>query len=64
MIPVGLKGIRPHNWKPSDKVDYFAIFILSRFIEILHALEILLLPVMIVMEINMACQIWFTDALL
>lgn len=37
-------------------------FLLGRFIKIFHALEILPPPVMIVMEINMACQLWFTEA--
>lgn len=64
MIQVGLKEIKPHDWKFSEKVKYFAIFLkLGRPIEILYALEILPPPVMIVMEINMVCQIWFTDAL-
>jgi hypothetical protein len=48
---------------PIIREDIF-LFLLGRFVEIFHALEILPLSVMIVMEINMACQIWFNDALL
>ena len=63
MIPLGLKEIKLPNWKCTIKW-IFCHFLLSRFIKILLALEILPPPVMIVMEINIACQIWFTDTLL